>query len=85
MFFQGELIGGKFGQAEPLLVFGILSVIAGLLLLLLPETYGRKLPDTMQEGEDFGRYIFYNSSYDDSTRFLFLVYEIGSLNETCCF
>lgn len=52
---SGELIGGKFGKAEPLLVFGILSVIAGLLLLLLPETYGRKLPDTMQEGEDFGR------------------------------
>ena len=54
--FQGEMIGGKFGQAEPLLIFGILSVIAGLLLLLLPETYGEKLPDTMQEGEQFGRY-----------------------------
>ena len=50
------MIGGKFGQAEPLLIFGILSVIAGLLLLLLPETYGEKLPDTMHEGEHFGRY-----------------------------
>lgn len=52
---SGELIGGKFGKAEPLLIFGILSVIAGLLLLLLPETYGQKLPDTMKEGEEFGR------------------------------
>ena len=56
VLFQGELIGGKFGKAEPLLIFGILSVIAGLLLLLLPETYGQKLPDTMKEGEEFGRY-----------------------------
>lgn len=52
---SGELIGGKFGKAEPLLVFGVLSVVAGLMLLLLPETYGRKLPDTMKEGEEFGR------------------------------
>ena len=59
--FQGELIGGKFGQAEPLLIFGILSVIAGLLLLLLPETYGEKLPDTLKEGEEFGRSIHFTA------------------------
>ena len=71
--FQGELIGGNFGKAEPLLVFGILSVIAGLLLLLLPETYGQKLPDTMQEGEDFARYKLFHSSNDDYSQYQSLV------------
>lgn len=52
---QGELIGGKFGRVEPLVVFGCLSILAGLLLLLLPETLDQKLPDTIKEGEQFGR------------------------------
>ncbi|XP_053397966.1 organic cation transporter protein-like [Mercenaria mercenaria] len=52
---SGELIGGEFGQVEPLVVFGGLSILAGLLLLLLPETLNQKLPDTIQEGEEFGR------------------------------
>ncbi|XP_045198101.2 organic cation transporter protein-like [Mercenaria mercenaria] len=52
---SGELIGGEFGQVEPLVVFGGLSVLSGLLLLLLPETLNQKLPDTIQEGEELGR------------------------------
>lgn len=52
---SGEMIGGKFGQVEPLVVFGGLSVVAGLLILLLPETLNQKLPDTIEEGEQFGR------------------------------
>jgi len=51
------MIGGKFGQVEPLLVFGALSIIAGLLNFLLPETNQQKLPDTIKEGEEFGRYV----------------------------
>ncbi|XP_035233013.1 organic cation transporter protein-like isoform X2 [Stegodyphus dumicola] len=39
----------------PLLVPGALSIISGLLLLLLPETKGEKLPDTLEEGEMFSR------------------------------
>jgi len=31
----------------PLLLFGGLSMVAGLLSLLLPETFNRKLPDTV--------------------------------------
>ncbi|XP_070568254.1 organic cation transporter protein-like [Ptychodera flava] len=38
-----------------LLIFGLLSVIAGILTLPLPETRGQKLPETMMEGEIFGR------------------------------
>ncbi|WAR08499.1 ORCT-like protein [Mya arenaria] len=52
---MGELIGGKFGKVEPLVIFGALSVIAGLMLLLLPETLGQQLPDTIKDGEMFGR------------------------------
>ncbi|XP_054707064.1 organic cation transporter protein-like [Uloborus diversus] len=39
----------------PLAVPGGLSVLSGLLLLLLPETKGRKIPDTLEEGEQFAK------------------------------
>ncbi|KAJ8025317.1 Organic cation transporter protein [Holothuria leucospilota] len=37
----------------PLLIFGSSAIIGGLLLLLLPETRGKPLPETMQDGETF--------------------------------
>ncbi|XP_050712759.1 organic cation transporter protein-like isoform X2 [Eriocheir sinensis] len=39
----------------PLLIFGILSFMASLLTLLLPETLGCRLPETLEDGENFGR------------------------------
>jgi hypothetical protein len=36
----------------PLLIFGMFAFIAGLLSMLLPETLGRKLPDTFEEAEN---------------------------------
>ncbi|XP_063223494.1 organic cation transporter protein-like isoform X2 [Bacillus rossius redtenbacheri] len=42
-------------QPLPLLIFGSLAVSSGLLTLLLPETLNRKLPDTIEEGEQFGK------------------------------
>ncbi|XP_018578503.1 organic cation transporter protein isoform X2 [Anoplophora glabripennis] len=39
----------------PLLIFGTLSLIGGVLSLALPETLNRKLPETIEEGEAFGR------------------------------
>ncbi|XP_060519690.1 organic cation transporter protein-like [Cylas formicarius] len=39
----------------PLLVFGSLALVGGVLSLMLPETLNRKLPETLEEGEAFGK------------------------------
>ena len=39
----------------PLLIYGGSAVAAGLLTLMLPETLNRKLPETLAEGEEFGK------------------------------
>ncbi|XP_067675913.1 organic cation transporter protein-like [Haliotis asinina] len=51
----GKFVGGDIGRALPLLMFGSLSVLAGLLALLLPETLNRDLPETIEDGIKFGR------------------------------
>lgn len=50
-------MGGKFGQALPLVIFDAASVTAGLLCLLLPETLNRKLPESIEDGIKFGRWV----------------------------
>lgn len=39
----------------PLILFGSMGVIAGLLSLIFPETLGTKLPDTVWEAEKIGK------------------------------
>ncbi|XP_022107240.1 organic cation transporter protein-like [Acanthaster planci] len=39
----------------PLVLFGSSTVVAGCLVLFLPETKGRRLPQTLEEGEEFGK------------------------------
>lgn len=39
----------------PLIIFGSLAFIGGLLSLFLPETLNKKLPETIEEGENFGK------------------------------
>ncbi|XP_077977078.1 organic cation transporter protein-like [Glandiceps talaboti] len=39
----------------PKLVFSLLPILSAFLVLCLPETRGEKLPETMEEGEWFGR------------------------------
>ncbi|CAH1775012.1 unnamed protein product [Owenia fusiformis] len=46
---------GKFVEWLPRCVFGTLSITAGLLTLLLPETVNRPLPETIQEVEQFDK------------------------------
>ena len=43
------MLEGPFGKILPLLVFGVTSMAAGLLALILPETGNAKLPDTIQD------------------------------------
>ena len=49
------LVSGATGKAIPLTLFGGLTFIAGLLTLLLPETLKRKLPETIEDAENFTR------------------------------
>ena len=39
----------------PLLLFGSVSLVAGILALFLPETKGKGLPVTVREAEDLER------------------------------
>ena len=45
------IVGGPLGKAVPLVVFGSVAVVAGVLCLLLPETTKRSLPETVEEAE----------------------------------
>ena len=39
----------------PLIILGILGIVGGLLCLFLPETLDHDLPQTLNDGEEFGR------------------------------
>ncbi|KAM7358921.1 organic cation transporter protein-like [Cochliomyia hominivorax] len=39
----------------PLIILGILGIVGGLICLLLPETLNHDLPQTLADGEEFGR------------------------------
>ena len=43
------------GHWEPLLVFGVMTLVGGFLVLLLPETLNRGLDSTIAEGEMFNK------------------------------
>ncbi|RUS88324.1 hypothetical protein EGW08_003895, partial [Elysia chlorotica] len=49
------VVGGRFGEASPLLVFGSTAVVAGVVCLFLPETARRRLPETVEEAENLRR------------------------------
>ncbi|XP_046374256.2 organic cation transporter protein-like [Haliotis rufescens] len=48
----GVLIGGDLKVALPLIVFGGLSIAAGVLALFLPETLKRRLPETIEDAKN---------------------------------
>ena len=39
----------------PFITFGSCALLAGVLTLLLPETRNTHLPETLEEGEEFGK------------------------------
>ena len=47
----------------PLVVFGCLSMVAGIATLLLPETLNKRLPDTIQQAENLA-----NENFQPPTR-----------------
>ena len=49
---------GSFGRAVPLIVFGALAMVAGLLALYLPETLHRALPDTLLQAANLDRSVY---------------------------
>lgn len=50
----GRCFQEKIWKPLPLLLFGAASLTSGLLSLLIPETFNKRLPDTMEDGERFG-------------------------------
>lgn len=46
---------GEINAMLPLLILGLLGILGGLLSLLLPETLDQELPQTLEDGENFGR------------------------------
>lgn len=43
----------KFQQWYPYLIFGLIGMVGGFFSLMLPETLGEKLPDSLKDGEEF--------------------------------
>lgn len=39
------------------MIYGILALIGGLISLVLPETLNKTLPESIEDGERFGRYV----------------------------
>ena len=48
--FQDEFSDNK---SIPLIIFGVVTFLGGVLTFILPETRGVKLPDTIQDAETF--------------------------------
>jgi MFS transporter, OCT family, solute carrier family 22 (organic cation transporter), member 4/5 len=55
MLLKFNFLQADYWRPLPLLVIGILALSAGLMSLMLPETLNRKLPETIEDGEKFGR------------------------------
>ena len=66
------VVGRKLGKVSPvatIVIFAVLSFLAGIFTLWLPETKGRRLPDTVQDAEDLAKdQKFFSSSRFDQER-----------------
>lgn len=46
----------NYSKALPLLILGVVGIVGGLFCLFLPESLNCELPQTLNDGEDFGRH-----------------------------
>ena len=50
-----DLFQGDYSRVLMLSLYSAITVLAGVLVLLLPETKDRHLPETVAEGEEFSK------------------------------
>ncbi|XP_074649098.1 organic cation transporter protein-like [Tubulanus polymorphus] len=55
----------KIWSPLPFIVFGAMSLTAGILTLLLPETHHHRLPESIADGENFGKKTSTDSNQND--------------------
>ncbi|XP_046546409.1 organic cation transporter protein-like [Haliotis rubra] len=71
-------ITSRYSQILPMLIFGGVSFIAGLLVLLLPETLNVKLPETIKDAEKIGTNVTDDAIPSPAQELLRLDRECGS-------
>ena len=59
-----SIVKAKFSPILPLLILGLCSIVGALTAFFLPETAGRILPQTLEDGSKFG---LDQSRYKNST------------------
>lgn len=62
--FESSIQQGSENLVMPLVIMGAISMIGGISGLRLPETLHHRLPQTLEEGEEFGK----EWSYTDCIR-----------------
>lgn len=45
----------SFDPKIPAIVFGVVSLISGIWVMMLPETNGQPMPESIEDGENFGK------------------------------
>lgn len=45
----------SFDPKIPAIIFGVVSLVSGIWVLLLPETNGQQMPESIEDGESFGK------------------------------
>ena len=54
--FKGSVVPTKLGKALPLMIFGAVGILAGMLALTLPETVNTSLPESVEDAKVLKRY-----------------------------